>query len=116
MKEELPAHAPNGIRAIVNNAGIGPGTWMELNQMKDFTSIMDVNFIGAVRVTKAFLPALKQGGAGGRVVNVSSTAELVPFNGMSAYAASKVHQPRFSSSFDKSPMKLSVVVRIVRVQ
>lgn len=78
-----------GLLAVVNNAGVGPGTWVELTSMETFEFIFNVNYLGVVRVTKACLPFLKRRGPGSRVVNISSTSEFLPFAGMSPYANSK---------------------------
>jgi NAD(P)-dependent dehydrogenase (short-subunit alcohol dehydrogenase family) len=47
--------------SVINNAGIAgvtaPFDWVKL---EDFNKVIDVNLIGTVRVTKAFLPFLKR--------------------------------------------------------
>lgn len=58
--------------ALVNNAGIATFQEIEWCSVTQFQQIMDVNVIGVVRVTKAFLPLLR--GGEGRVINVASLA------------------------------------------
>lgn len=58
--------------ALVNNAGIATFQEIEWCSVTQFQQIMDVNVIGVVRVTKAFLPLLREGD--GRVINVASLA------------------------------------------
>jgi len=61
--------------ALVNNAGvaIGDGEGLPTATRSDtIQRTLDVNFYGALRVTQAFLPLLRQAPAG-RIVNVSST-------------------------------------------
>jgi short-subunit dehydrogenase len=58
--------------ALVNNAGIATFQEIEWCSVTQFQQIMDVNVIGVVRVTKAFLPLLREGE--GRVINVASLA------------------------------------------
>ena len=58
--------------AVVNNAGIATFTEIEWCSVDQFQRILDVNVLGVVRVTKAFLPLLRY--SHGRVVNVASLA------------------------------------------
>jgi NAD(P)-dependent dehydrogenase (short-subunit alcohol dehydrogenase family) len=83
-------HAAVGIDrldAIVNNAGIAVAAPLEFLPPEELARQLDVNVIGQLRVTQAFLPALRR--ARGRVVFVGSIAgrSSLPFLG--AYAASK---------------------------
>ena len=66
--------------AVVNNAGIAIFTEIEWCSVMQFQRIMDVNVFGVVRVTKAFLPIVRQ--VNGRIVNVASLAgEWCSFDG-----------------------------------
>ena len=58
--------------AVVNNAGIAVFQEIEWCAVEQFQQLLDVNVLGVVRVTKATLPLLRQGG--GRVINVASLA------------------------------------------
>ena len=58
--------------AIVNNAGVLKGFQTELSSMNDYEMCIQVNTLGMVRVTKAFLPMLRK--SRGRVVNICSLA------------------------------------------
>lgn len=63
---------------MVNNAGIlGLPADGELIPMIHYKRCMDVNFFGAVEVTKAFLPLLRK--SKGRLVNISSMAGELAF-------------------------------------
>ncbi|XP_055936463.1 dehydrogenase/reductase SDR family member 9-like [Argiope bruennichi] len=73
--------------AIVNNAGIFKGFSMEMSTLDDFKDVFDVNLMGVVRVTKAFLPLLKK--SKGRIVNVTSLGGKIPFPFLAAYSSSK---------------------------
>jgi NAD(P)-dependent dehydrogenase (short-subunit alcohol dehydrogenase family) len=76
-----------GLVGLVNNAGIAVGGPLELLPIGDMRTQLNVNVIGALAVTQAFLPWLRRGR--GRIVNVGSTSGRVaaPFAG--PYAASK---------------------------
>lgn len=72
---------------LVNNAGVALGGPLELVSMEDFRYQHEVNVFGAVAMTKALLPALRE--ARGRIVNISSVSGMVATPGFSPYASSK---------------------------
>ncbi len=76
------------IDVLVNNAGIGFARSTEQASESEIQGIMDVNFMGVVRCTKAVLPHMRKTRSG-RVVNISSVGGLAgqPFNEI--YCASK---------------------------
>ena len=47
---------PDGLYALYNNAGIGGLTHIDLETMKDFRRMLEVNLFGHVAMTKAFIP------------------------------------------------------------
>ncbi|GBM24934.1 Estradiol 17-beta-dehydrogenase 2 [Araneus ventricosus] len=59
-----------GLWAIINNAGIQRGFILELSSIQDFKDSLEVNALGPARVTKAFLPLLRE--FRGRVINMGS--------------------------------------------
>jgi NAD(P)-dependent dehydrogenase (short-subunit alcohol dehydrogenase family) len=73
--------------ALVNNAGIAIAMPLEFIPLDELRRQLDVNVIGQVAVTQAFLPHLRR--SRGRIVFVGSIAgkSALPFLG--AYAASK---------------------------
>jgi NAD(P)-dependent dehydrogenase (short-subunit alcohol dehydrogenase family) len=75
------------LAGLVNNAGIGVGGPVELLSMDDFRRQIEVNLIGQVAVTQAFIPPLRQ--ARGRLVFISSIGGLVATPYMAPYHASK---------------------------
>jgi 3-dehydrosphinganine reductase len=80
--------ALGGIDLLVNNAGIAhPGYAWEIPD-EVFERMVQVNYLGTVWVTRAFLPALRAQGHGD-VVNVSSIAGLMGVFGYTAYGGSK---------------------------
>ena len=76
-----------GLSGLVNNAGVviaGPLEFLPLDQIcKQF----EVNVIGQITVTQAFLPLVRQGH--GRLVNIGSLAGRVAMPFIGAYSASK---------------------------
>ncbi|XP_036296591.1 17-beta-hydroxysteroid dehydrogenase type 2 isoform X1 [Pipistrellus kuhlii] len=98
-----------GLWAVVNNAGIiGLPADGELIPMIHYKRCMDVNFFGAVEVTKAFLPLLRK--SKGRLVNISSMAGGVPFLKMAAYGSSKAALTMFSAVMRQELSKWEVKV------
>jgi NAD(P)-dependent dehydrogenase (short-subunit alcohol dehydrogenase family) len=77
----------SGLGALINNAGIARGGPLEFLGLAELRQQFEVNVIGQVAVTQAFLPLLRQGQ--GRVINISSISGRVamPFQG--PYSASK---------------------------
>ena len=76
------------IDALVNNAGVGAAGAAETMPMDEARRDMEVNFFGAVTLTRLVLPAMRAQG-GGRIVNVASAAAMLPTPFQSFYAASK---------------------------
>lgn len=73
--------------SIVNNAGImifGEFEWLTDEQI---FQQLNVNLLGAMRVTKTFLPILRK--YKGRIINISSHCAYAGLPGLSVYAASK---------------------------
>jgi 3-dehydrosphinganine reductase len=76
------------VDVLVNNAGVVmPGRFVEL-PMKEFHSMMDINYFGTVHMCKALVPAMIERKSG-RICNVSSLAGVIGIYGYTPYAASK---------------------------
>ncbi|MCL2465046.1 MAG: SDR family NAD(P)-dependent oxidoreductase [Micrococcales bacterium] len=87
----LAAHvrATGGLDAIVDNAGGAFG--LEPVAQADLTrwrQMYEVNVLGTLRVTRALLPLLREGG-GGDVLVVTSTAAYGAYEGGAGYTAAK---------------------------
>jgi NAD(P)-dependent dehydrogenase (short-subunit alcohol dehydrogenase family) len=63
----------------------------------DFDWLLEINFHGVVRMTRAFLPLLRAGDDA-RIVNISSVFGLIAPPGQCAYAASKFAVRGFSNA------------------
>jgi NAD(P)-dependent dehydrogenase (short-subunit alcohol dehydrogenase family) len=75
------------IAGLVNNAGVAVSGPVEFVPIEELRRQLEVNLIGQVAVTQAFLPLLRKGR--GRIVNVSSIGGRVALPLMSPYNASK---------------------------
>ncbi len=81
---------------VFNVAGLTRiGTFAE-SDLTAFEKIMDVNFWGVVRMSKAFLPHLEE--TKGGLVNISSIFGVIGFPGQSHYCASKFAVRGFSET------------------
>ena len=86
-----------GLDLLVNNAGVAGGGRLELTSIEDWHRIIDVNLLGVVRGTRAFVPMMKKQQSG-RVVNTASLAGLVHPPGMGSYNAVKAAVVAFSET------------------
>ncbi len=97
---------------LVNNAGVALGGTFEQVSEADFEWLMDINFNGVVRMTRAFLPLLRQSDEA-RIVNVSSLYGLVSPPGQCAYSASKFAVRGFSNALRHELEGSTVAVSVV---
>lgn len=72
---------------LINNAGIGQGGPLEITPLSEIRKVMEINVIGLMAVTQAFLPMLRK--SKGRIINIGSSTSIIAFPGASVYAASK---------------------------
>lgn len=94
-RQVLDAHG--SVSLLVNNAGVAIGGTFDQVAEADFEWLFSINFWGVVRMTRAFLPALK-GADEARIVNLSSVFGLIAPPGQTAYVASKFAVRGFSES------------------
>ncbi|WP_433590382.1 SDR family oxidoreductase [Nocardia sp. CA-145437] len=76
------------LAALVNNAGILDFGTVETESPDLFRHVLEVNVVGAWLGMRLAAPRLRAAG-GGAIVNVSSTAGLMGYAGISGYVASK---------------------------
>ncbi|KAI1295771.1 D-beta-hydroxybutyrate dehydrogenase, mitochondrial [Halotydeus destructor] len=95
--------------AMVNNAGIirfGEQEWGSFQY--NFESVMQVNLLGLVKVTRKFLPLVRK--ARGRIVNMNSTASRIPIPGVVQYCTSKAASLAFTEGLRRELFKFKVDV------
>lgn len=73
---------------LVNNAGIGGASPLELTPEDEHRQMFETNYFGAVRCIQAVLPAMRERGSG-CIVNVTSAVGLLATPNQIAYSASK---------------------------
>jgi len=86
---EAAAAALGPLDILVNNAGIEKHAPFWDVTEADYDKVLDVNLKGAFFATQAMVRHLKDGGRQGRIINLSSVHEEVPFPNFSAYCVSK---------------------------
>ncbi|NPA57899.1 MAG: SDR family oxidoreductase [Aquificae bacterium] len=96
------------IDVLINNAGIGLYESWEKTDMEQLKRLFEINFFTPVRLTKLFLPHLKE--RKGTVINVSSVAGKLYVPYMGGYCASKYGLNAFSDSLRAEVMPEGVKV------
>lgn len=108
---EVMARRHGGPDVLVNNAGFGLLGAIEALAMDDVRACMETNFFGAFRVTRAFIPHMRE--RGGAIVMISSLAGQVGLAGTGAYAASKFALEGFSDALAEELATFAIEVMIV---
>lgn len=78
----------NTVDVLVNNAGIECHGSIEEIPMSDFKAVMETNYFGVLRCTKALLPLMRKH-KNGCIINITSIAGKIANTPLGAYAASK---------------------------
>lgn len=86
-----------GVDLVVNNAGIASADSLEDEDLNQWRTIMNVNLFGAVIVTRAFAPIMKEQGSG-YFLNVASQAGITSIAMMASYNVSKAAMITFSET------------------
>ena len=107
--EKLRARGES-LYGLVNNAGIGLSAPLEFVPLDELQRIFDINVIGQIAVTQAFMPLLRE--SRGRIVNICSVGDhiAIPFGG--ALNGSKVAFAMMSESMrmELRPWGMHVVI------
>ena len=86
----------DGLRAVINNAGVIVQGPLELVPPEELRRQLEVNTLGPAHVTQAFLPLLRTGK--GRIINISAPTARVPVPFMAPIGGSKAALASFSDS------------------
>ncbi|XP_002741661.3 11-beta-hydroxysteroid dehydrogenase type 2-like [Saccoglossus kowalevskii] len=109
--EEVNNKLKGELWGLVNNAGILHTSEFELTPTSVMEQTMEINCLGPMRVTKAFLPLIRN--SKGRIVNVASIAGRVCVGLHTVYAASKAGVELFSDGLRQEMVKWGVNVSII---
>jgi NAD(P)-dependent dehydrogenase (short-subunit alcohol dehydrogenase family) len=114
VREQLKGETLFG---LVNNAGIAVPAPLMLQSINDFRRQMEVNLIGTLIVTQAFLPLLGTDrslpGNPGRIINISSVGGKTGAPFLGAYVASKHAIEGLSESLRRELMLYGIDVIII---
>jgi NAD(P)-dependent dehydrogenase (short-subunit alcohol dehydrogenase family) len=84
---------------LVNNAGVATAGLLEYESTEQWQWVLDINVIGHVRMSKAFVPLIRRSNAEDRmIINIASQAGLTPAPGMGSYSVSKAAMVSFSET------------------
>ena len=76
------------INILVNNAGVGAGTYIESYRPEDVERVLRVDLDGVLLGMRSALPSLRKAGAGS-IINISSLQGIEADVGLVAYVAAK---------------------------
>jgi NAD(P)-dependent dehydrogenase (short-subunit alcohol dehydrogenase family) len=101
-----------GIDVLVNNAGIGSVGAVETLEPDHLRAVMETMFFGAVALTQAVLPQMRERGSGA-IVQMSSQGGQVSPPGFGAYCAAKYALEGLSEALAAEVAPLGIRVLIV---
>ncbi|CAM3302523.1 SDR family oxidoreductase [Aequorivita lipolytica] len=100
------------IDVLVNNAGIERHGSIEELPLEDFKAIMETNYFGVLRCTKALLPQMRKNRSG-CIINVASVSGHKSNSPLGAYAASKFALEAISEALAGEVKPFNIKVAIV---
>ena len=101
-----------GIVGLINNAGIAVAAPIEFVPLDRLRQQLEVNVVGLVAVTQAFLPLIRKGK--GRIVNVSSFGGTISSPILSPYNASKFALEALSDSMRMELRPWGIEVAVIK--
>lgn len=100
------------IDVLINNAGFAQGGFFEEITDELWEEQFQTNVFGHIRVTRTFLPLLRENG-GGKIINISSVSGLFGFPGLSPYTSSKFALEGWSESLRLELLEDNIWVSLV---
>ena len=101
------------IDVIINNAGVGYRSFVELSEDKKIDTIVDINWLGVVKVCRAFIPVFRTQ-KNGLFINISSIAGLLNLPLGSFYHSTKQAVESFSECMAYELYDLNIKVCTVQ--
>lgn len=102
----------DGVDVLINNAGYGQMGAIEENSANEAQAQFATNVFGALAVTQAFLPHMRERRRG-HILNVSSVSGFVSRAGTGIYSASKFALEAISEALAQEVAPLGIRVTIV---
>jgi len=101
---------PDGLRVLVNNAGVESDNLpLEVMSGDAWRAIFETNVFGLVEVTKHAIPLMREAG-GGVICNVTSSSVLAPVPFLGAYRSSKAAVSAIGESLQAEVAKFGIRV------
>lgn len=100
------------IDAVVNNAGIGLLSAFEVTPESTIREIFETNVFGVMAVARAVIPHFRERRSG-TLINVTSSAAIVPYPLVAAYTASKFAIEGFTESLAYELATFNVAAKLV---
>jgi 3-oxoacyl-[acyl-carrier protein] reductase len=100
------------IYGLVNNAGIGPEGLLATQHNSEIESLVRLNVLSPIILTKYVVRQMMADGAG-RIVNMSSIIATTGYNGLSVYGATKAAATGFTRSLAREVGKLGITVNAI---
>lgn len=110
IRKAVEAAGP--IDVLVNNAGFGAASPVELTPMATARQLFETNTFGTLAMMQAFVPQFRERGAG-VIINVTSSVTLKALPLVGVYSASKAAVNAFTASLATELEPLGVRVRLV---
>ncbi len=108
--ELIQQTSPQGLFALVNNAGMALPAAVELSTLDEVRQLLEVNTLGPLRMIQSCLPLLRA--TRGRVINMSSMNGTIAMPMVGVYSASKFALEALSDALrmELQPWQISVSV------
>jgi NAD(P)-dependent dehydrogenase (short-subunit alcohol dehydrogenase family) len=97
---------------VINNAGYGHFGAVEELSESDIRQQLETNLFGALWITQAALPFLRQQGSG-HIIQISSVGGIGAFPNIGAYHASKWGLEGFSEALSQEVASMGIAVTII---
>lgn len=110
VKHIRAAYGP--VFGLVNNAGIGTSGVLATMREADIESLIRVNTLSPLVLTK-YVVRTMMAGQGGRIVNISSIVSFTGFSGLSVYSTTKSSLIGFTRSLARELGSLNITVNAV---
>ena len=102
------------IDVLANNAGHGLVGAVEETSDEEAQRMLDTNFLGSLRVTRAMLPHMRQQQSG-HIINYSAIGGFTGFPGLGVYSAAKAAVDIMSEALAKEVKPFGIDVTILTV-
>jgi NADP-dependent 3-hydroxy acid dehydrogenase YdfG len=101
------------IDVVINNAGVGYRSFVELSDDHNIDNIVNVNWLGVVKVCRAFIPVFRKQKSG-QFINISSVAGLVNLPLGSFYHSTKQAVESFSECMAYELLDFNISIATVQ--